>query len=77
MIALCRVLCGGKEGDGFGRVCPDQGAFSGSFLTLANGLSSRDTFSRLFRNLDPDRFRDLFQRFMAQFFERLRGVVTR
>jgi len=37
---------------------------------------SHDTFSRLFRNLDPDQFRDSFQRFMAQFSEQLQGVVA-
>jgi predicted transposase YbfD/YdcC len=52
---------------GYGRVCRSQGT---------NGLPSHDTFSRLFRNLDPDQFRDLFQRFMAQFSEQLQGVVA-
>jgi hypothetical protein len=50
--------------------------FLPSFLTLANGLPSHDTFSRLFRNLDPDQFRDSFQRFMALFSESLQGVVA-
>jgi predicted transposase YbfD/YdcC len=50
--------------------------FLRSFLILANGLPSHDTFSRLFRNLDPDQFRDSFQRFMAQFSEQLQGVVA-
>ena len=53
-----------------------QEPFLRSFLTLANGLPSHDTFSRLFRNLDPDQFRDSFQRFMAQFAEQLQGVVA-
>jgi len=47
-----------------------------SFLLLSNGLPSHDTFSRLFRNLDPDQFRDSFQRFMLQFSEQLQGVVA-
>jgi predicted transposase YbfD/YdcC len=50
--------------------------FLRSFLTLAKGLPSHDTFSRLFRNLDPDQFRNCFQRFMAQFSEQLQGVVA-
>ncbi len=40
------------------------------------GLPSHDTFSRLFRNLDPERFREPFQRFMAQFSEQCQGVVA-
>ena len=50
--------------------------FLRSFLTLANGLPSHDTFSRSFRNLDPDQVRDCFQRFMAQFSEQLQGVAA-
>ena len=50
--------------------------FLRGFLTLANGIPSHDTFSRLFRNLDPEQFRDSFQRFMAQFSEQLHGVVA-
>jgi hypothetical protein len=50
--------------------------FLRSFLTLSDGLPSHDTFSRLFRNLDPDQFRDAFQQFMAQFSEQLQGVVA-
>ena len=46
------------------------------FLTLANGLPSHDTFSRLFRNLDPDQFRESFQRFMTQLSGQLQGVVA-
>ncbi len=64
MIALCYVLCGG------------QGAVDMAVFAEANGLPSHDTFSRLFRNLDPDQFRDSFQQFMAQFSEQLQGVVA-
>ncbi len=50
--------------------------FLRSFLILANGLPIHDTFSRLFRNLDPDQFGESFRRFMAQFSEQLQGVVA-
>jgi predicted transposase YbfD/YdcC len=45
-------------------------------LQLANGLPSHDTFSRLFRNLDPEQFRASFQRFMAEFSVQCAGVVA-
>lgn len=45
--------------------------FLRSFLAMANGLPSHDTFSQLFLNLNPDQLRDSFQRFMAQFSEQL------
>jgi predicted transposase YbfD/YdcC len=76
MIALCCVLCGGQGAVDMALFAEAKEAFLRSFLTLANGLPSHDTFSRLFRNLDPDQFCDSFQRFMRQFSEQLQGVVA-
>jgi len=76
MIALCCVLCGGQGAVDMAVFAEAKEPFLRSFLSLANGLPSHDTFSRLFRNLDPDQFRDAFQRFMAQFSEQLQGVVA-
>jgi predicted transposase YbfD/YdcC len=50
--------------------------FLRSFLKLENGLPSHDTFSRLFRLLDPEQFHAVFQRFMARFAETVQGVVA-
>ncbi len=76
MMALCCVLCGGQGAVDMALFAEAKEPFLRSFLTLANGLPSHDTFSRLFRNLDPDQFRDSFQRFMAQFSGQLQGVVA-
>jgi predicted transposase YbfD/YdcC len=76
MIALCCVLCGGQGAVDMALFAEAKEPFLRSFLTLANGLPSHDTFSRLFRNLDPDQFCDSFQRFMRQFSEQLQGVVA-
>ena len=76
MIALCAVLCGCQGAVDMALFAETKAPFLRSFLTLANGVPSHDTFSRLFRNLDPDQFRDSFQRFMAQFSEQLQGVVA-
>lgn len=76
MMALCCVLCGGQGAVDMAMFAEAKEPFLRSFLTLSNGLPSHDTFSRLFRNLDPDQFRDSFQRFMAQFSEQLQGVVA-
>ena len=76
MMALCCVLCGGQGAVDMALFAEAKEPFLRSFLSLANGLPSHDTFSRLFRNLDPDQFRDSFQRFMAQFSEQLEGVVA-
>jgi hypothetical protein len=40
------------------------------------GLPSHDTFSRLFRLLDPEQFHVAFQRFMATFCETDQDVVA-
>jgi predicted transposase YbfD/YdcC len=76
MIALCCVLCGGQGAVDMAEFAEAKEPFLRGFLALTNGLPSHDTFSRLFRNLDPDQFRDSFQRFMAQFSEQLQGVVA-
>jgi len=76
MIALCCVLCGGQCAVDMAVFAEAKEPFLRSFLILANGLPSHDTFSRLFRNLDPDQVHDSFQRVMAQFSEQLQGVVA-
>jgi predicted transposase YbfD/YdcC len=76
IIALCCVLCGGQGAVDMALFAEAKEAFLRGFLRLDNGLPSHDTFSRLFRNLDPEQFRDSFQRFMAQFSEQLQGVVA-
>ena len=50
--------------------------FLRDFLKLKNGVPSHDTFSRLFRQLNPDQFRASFQRFMKSFSEQCQGVVA-
>jgi predicted transposase YbfD/YdcC len=50
--------------------------FLRGFLKLENGVPSHDTFSRLFRLLDPAQFGAAFQRFMARFSKSIQGVVA-
>lgn len=54
MIALCAVLCGGQGAVDMARFAREKEGFLRGFLRLANGPPSHDTFSRLFRQLDPD-----------------------
>ena len=80
-IALLASLCGAKH-------CSDMAEFGrakqgllGSVLTLAHGVPSHDTFSRLFRLLDPAAFEAAFRRFTAAFgaaarIARPKGVVA-
>lgn len=76
MIALCTVLCGGQGAVDMALFAASKEPFLRGFLKLRNGPPSHDTFSRLFRLLDPVQFGAVFQRFMARFSETIEGVVA-
>ena len=76
MIALCTVLCGGQDAVDMAEFAEAKEPFLRGILKLANGVPSHDTFSRLFRNLNPDQFRASFRRFMTKFSEHSQGVVA-
>jgi len=67
LIALAATLSGGET-------CVDMAVFGRAkepflrrFLRLEGGIPSHDTFSRVFRLLDPDAFEASFGRFVAAF----------
>jgi hypothetical protein len=68
MIALCTMLCGGEDCSDMPLFGQAKEAFLRQFLTLKHGIPSHDTFSRVFRLLDPVAFAACFTRF------RRRGV---
>lgn len=75
-IALCAVLCGAES-------CVDMAVFGEAkegllrqFLELEHGVPSHDTFSRVFRLLDPAAFHEAFSRFMAEFGACCAGTVA-
>ena len=76
IIALCSVLSGGQSAVEMALFAKAKEPFLRGFLTLANGLPSHDTFSRLFRQLDPEQFRAVFQRFMSRFSIPCQGVIA-
>jgi predicted transposase YbfD/YdcC len=76
VIALAAVLCGAES-------CADMADFGEAkekllrqFLRLEHGIPSHDTFSRVFRILDPMAFEAAFREFMAAFAEEIKGVVS-
>jgi predicted transposase YbfD/YdcC len=75
-IALSTVLSGGRGATDMARFAAAKEPFLRGFLKLKNGLPSHDTFSRLFRLLDPGQFRTVFQQFMARFSETVQGVIA-
>jgi len=80
VIALAAMLCGAES-------CSDMADFGKAkeellrlFLGLEHGVPSHDTFSRVFRLLEPEAFEAAFRRFMAAFAKangvKLTGVVA-
>lgn len=75
-VALAAVLCGAED-------CTDMAAFARAKLgalrqvvALEHGPPSHDTFSRVFRLLDPEQFEAAFARFTSAFAGALEGVVA-
>jgi predicted transposase YbfD/YdcC len=76
VIALCAVLCGGQCAVDMALFAAAKEPVLRGFLKLTNGMPSHDTFSRLFRLLDPEQFRGTFQRFMTRFATTCQGVIA-
>jgi predicted transposase YbfD/YdcC len=75
-IALCAVLAGGQTAVDMAVFAEAKQEFLGRFLRLKNGVPSHDTFSRVFRRLDPDQFRECFQKFTERFSETCTGAIA-
>jgi predicted transposase YbfD/YdcC len=76
MIALLATLCGAEN-------CSDMADFARCKAKLLRGvfrlpraMPSHDTFSRVFRHLDPTSFAEAFARFARAFADTLEGVVA-
>ena len=76
VIALCTILCGGETCTDMALFGQSKREFLESFLPLRNGIPSHDTFSRVFRLLDPEAFRRWFLGFMGQFAQGCEGVLA-
>jgi predicted transposase YbfD/YdcC len=63
-IALTATVCGAESCADFADFAADREALFRSFLRLENGVPSHDTFSRVFRLLDPAAFAACFSRFL-------------
>ena len=63
-IALVGSICGAESCVDFADFARDREALFREFLDLPGGVPSHDTFSRVFRLLDPAAFAICFQRFL-------------
>lgn len=75
-IALTATICGAESCVDFADFARDREALFRDFLELPGGLPSHDTFSRLFRLLDPAAFAACFGRFLDGLGEAGAGVIA-
>ena len=77
-ISLLATLCGAKGCCDIALFAKTKEALLRTVLTLKHGIPSHDTFSRVFRMLDPHAFEKAFRRFMQAFAEatKVAGVIA-
>ena len=75
-IALVGSICGAESCVDFADFARDRETLFRDFLKLENGLPSHDTFSRLFRLLDPVAFAACFAHFLDGLGTAGRGVLA-
>jgi predicted transposase YbfD/YdcC len=70
-IAICAVLCGAEGWEDIATYGSAKYDWLKTFLALANGIPSHDTFRRVFCLLDPAAFPECFQRWIEALSEGL------
>ena len=75
-IALTAAVCGAESCSDFADFAVDREDLFREFLDLRNGVPSHDTFSRVFRLLDPAAFARCFGRFVEGLGAAGEGVVA-
>ena len=76
VVGLSTVLCGGETCVDMALFARSKETFLREFLDFPREMPSHDTFSRLFRRLDPDMFRTCFMSFMRDFAGSMKGVIA-
>lgn len=75
-VALAAVLCGAEDCTDMAMFARAKLGFLRQVVKLEAGPPSHDTFSRVFRLLEPEPFEAAFARFTAAFSGSLQGVVA-
>ncbi|MBC8108635.1 MAG: ISAs1 family transposase, partial [Anaerolineae bacterium] len=64
-IAICAVICGADSWVDVAMFAQSKRAWLSTFLDLAHGVPSHDTFGRVFARIDPEAFERCFSNWMA------------
>lgn len=75
-IALTAAVCGAENCSDFADFAADREDLFRQFLRLRNGIPSHDTFSRVFRLLEPEAFSACFGRFVDELGAMGEGVIA-
>ena len=75
-IAVTAAVCGAETCSDFADFAVDREDLFGEFLRLENGVPSHDTFSRIFRLLDPAKFSTCFSVFLNDLGAAGEGVLA-
>lgn len=75
-IALTATICGAESCSDFADFAVDREGLFREFLRLEHGVPSHDTFSRVFRLLDPEAFSQCFGRFLEALGSKGAGVIA-
>src|SRR6266508_1516917 len=76
-IALAAMLCGAESCVEMAEFGEEKEALLRTILELRHGIPSHDTFSRVFRLLDPVALESAFTRFMEAFRQALGPAASR
>ena len=75
-MAICAVLCGCDDWVDVADWCEEEEDWLKTFLVLANGTPSHDTFGKVFRVLDAKVFESCFRQWIADIVGVVKGVVA-
>lgn len=76
IMAICAVLCGCDDWVDVADWCEEEEAWLETFLVLAKGTPSHDTFGKVFRVLDAKVFESCFRQWIADIVGVVEGVVA-
>lgn len=75
-ISVCAVVCGANDFKEIATYGRQKIGFLSGFLVLPNGIPSHDTFNRVFKFLDKERFSDCLHRWSKQILSSLQEELT-